>query len=167
MGYSIKCRLCNGKFKWNPLDGYPTHCAHCNAYIGIDVPDDVIVMPAFLGAKTKATDKLYRDMEAGSQFRAEKAAEMTGSSVSDMASLKITDMKDNMRAGDMAAVEANAAMDRLKASTRAPVGFADNGASYSDGVSSGAVSINGKVITGIEPRAGARAVERVQRIMGR
>jgi hypothetical protein len=47
---------------------------------------------------------VYKAMEDSSMARAEQAAEATGASVSDMDAMKITDMKDNMRAGDIAAV---------------------------------------------------------------
>jgi len=125
-----------------------------------------VVMPFIRSAKTSNNDKLYRDMERGSEFRAEKAAELTGASVADMSSLKITDMNDQMRAGDMAAkAEADAAMARLKATTKAPIGFAENGAEFSAGISSGAISVNGQIMTGIEPNAGARAAQRVARKM--
>jgi len=67
-----------------------------------------------------------------------------------MASLRITDMNDNMRAGDIAAKEADAAMARLKSTTPAPIGFQPNGAEFSAGIAQGAVALNGRVTTGIE-----------------
>ena len=45
------------------------------------------------------------------------------------------------------------------------IGFQENGAEYSSGISTGAVAVNGKITTGIEPNAGARAAMRVQRKM--
>jgi hypothetical protein len=122
-------------------------------------------MPALRSAKTKAVDKTYRDIEAGSEVRVERAAELTGGTKEDMAALKITNMADNMRAGDIAAKEADAAMRRLQSSTPMEIGFQANGAEFSSGISQGAVAVNGKITTGIEPNAGARAAQRVQRRM--
>jgi len=167
MAYSIKCNLCNQKFRWEPLKGYPSHCECCGEYIGTDRPDDEIVMPSFLSAKTKANDKLYRDMEKGSEQRMHLAAEAVGASASEMASLKITDLKDNMREGDIAEKSASEAMNRLKTSTKTPVGFVENGAAAYSDAASGAIMLNGQMVGRTEPRAGARAVERVQRAMGR
>jgi len=164
MGYLIKCHLCEKKFKWD--GGKITHCLHCQEFIGSDRPDDDVVMPAFLSSRTKQNDQLYRSMEQGSERRAELAAQMVDAPVADMAALRITDLHDRQREGDMAAKQADEAFNRIKATTKAPVGFAENGQAYSDGVSSGAITLNGQVIGRAEPRAGARAVERVQRAMG-
>jgi len=163
--FSLKCRLCDGKFGWEPQSGFPRFCPLCGQSMG-EERDGGIGVPAILSAKTRATDKVYRDIERGSEKRVELAAQTVGAEASDMAALKITDLRDNMREGDIAANEAEKAEARLRASTRAPLGYTD-GAGYSDGIASGAVSINGRVVTGIEPHAGARAVQTVQRMMGR
>jgi hypothetical protein len=112
-----------------------------------------------------ANDKVYRDIEAGSEQRVERAAELTGATKDEMSSLKITNMNDNMRAGDMAAQDASEAMKRLQASSPTPIGFQSNGAEFSKGIAQGAVALNGQVTTGIEPNAGARAAARVARRM--
>lgn len=165
MSYALRCPHCRGKFPWNPLKGMPDKCELCGERVGHDPDADDVVMPFIRTAKTSRTDQLYRDMERGSEVRMEKAAELTGTDPSDMAALKISDMRDNMRAGDIAAKEAEAAMARMQSTTRAPIGFAENGAEYGGGIASGAVAVNGRITTGIEPRAGSRAVGRVQRIM--
>lgn len=167
MGYSIRCNICRQKFPWrDPTKGYPTHCECCGEYIGVDVPDDVIVMPSLRSARMGATDKVYRDIEKGSEERARIAADLVGAPVAEMSSLKITDLNDRQREGDIAAKESDAAMERFKASTKTPVGWQPNGAEMAAGVASGAVSVNNQIYTGIEPRAGARTVERLQRRMG-
>lgn len=167
MSYSLRCPICRGKFPWkDPTQGFPSKCELCGETIGVDVPDDVIVMPSLRSAKMAATDKVYRDMERGSEVRAQAAADLVGAPVAEMSSLKITNLKDNQREGDIAAMESQAAMDRFKTFTPTPVGWQANGAELASGVASGAVSVNNQVYAGIEPRAGARAIERVQRKLG-
>src|ERR1700722_9755171 len=128
----LRCTHCRKAFSWDPQLPWPDNCPFLDCQEDISMPDrgEGVVMPFIRSAKTSNNDKLYRDME--------------GASVADMSSLKITDMNDQMRAGDMAAkAEADAAMARLKATTKAPIGFAENGAEFSAGLSSGAISVNG------------------------
>jgi hypothetical protein len=163
----LRCTLCRGSFTWVVKDGYPDFCPLCGERIGIeDRGDNGVVMPFIRSAKMTANDKVYRDIEKGSEARVGYAAEVAGATREDMAALKITDMRDNMRAGDIAAKEADGAMERLQKMTPMQVGFQANGQGYSDGIAQGAVALpNGQVITGIEPNAGARAARRVARKM--
>ncbi|MFZ3214915.1 MAG: hypothetical protein WA192_02540 [Candidatus Acidiferrales bacterium] len=161
----LRCPFCRQAFPWEAALPFPRVCPLCTEEIGIPDRGEVIQMPSLRSAKTKAVDKTYRDIEAGSEVRVERAAEVTGTAKEDMAALRITDMADNMRAGDIAAKEADAAMKRLQSSTPMNIGFQANGAEFSNGISTGAVALNGKITTGIEPNAGARAAQRVQRRM--
>jgi hypothetical protein len=161
----LRCPFCRQAFPWEAALPFPRVCPLCTEEIGIPDRGEVIQMPSLRSAKTKAVDKTYRDMESGSEVRAQIGAEVTGGTKEDMAALKITDMADNMRAGDIAAKEADAAMKRLQAGTPMDIGFQGNGAEFSAGISQGAVAVNGKITTGIEPNAGARAAQRVQRKM--
>lgn len=161
----LRCPFCRQAFPWEAALPFPRVCPLCVEEIGIPDRGEVIQMPSLRSAKTKAVDKTYRDIEAGSEVRVERAAEVTGTAKEDMAALRITDMADNMRAGDIAAKEADAAMKRLQSSTPMNIGFQANGAEFSNGISTGAVALNGKITTGIEPNAGARAAQRVQRRM--
>src|SRR6202044_2204961 len=121
-------------------------CPICERSLPVDErPDSAVVHPGVLSLKTKATDKVYRDIERGSEQRVQLAAEATQSSPADMAALAINNLRDNQREGDVAAMAAAAAEQRLAASTPAPVGFTGQ-AGYSDGISSGAISINGQVL---------------------
>src|ERR1700731_795905 len=92
--FSAKCPDCKGKFPWEPTKGYPKACPLCGFDTSIDEDATAIVLPAFLSAGSKANDKLYRDMEKGSEFRAQAAADMAGVPVSEMSSLKITALND-------------------------------------------------------------------------
>lgn len=60
-------------------------------------------MPALRSAGTRANDDVYRQMERSSEHRAEQAAEMAGVPVSEMADLKITNLRDNRSNGDVMA----------------------------------------------------------------
>ena len=165
----LRCTYCRGAFPWDSALPWPKACPLCAEDISIpDRGDGGVVMPFIRSAKMAATDKTYRDMEAGSETRVERAAEVTGSTKEDMASLRITNMHDNMRQGDIASMEvsqADAALARLQAASPMKIGFQENGAEYKSGISTGAVAVNGKITTGIEPNAGARAAMRVQRKM--
>jgi hypothetical protein len=165
----LRCPYCRKAFPWDAALPFPNSCPlpDCGEEIGIpDRGDNGVVMPFIRSAKMAATDNVYRGIEAGSEVRVDRAAELTGATKEEMSGLKITNMNDSMRAGDIAAKEsADAAMARLQASTKTPVGFIGNGSEYSSGISQGAVNVNGKITTGIEPNAGARAASRVQRKM--
>lgn len=108
--YSIRCPVCRQKFGWDPLQGFPDDCPNpeCQSHIGHDRADEDVVVPFIrTDTRTKATDQLYRQMEAGSEFRAQAAAEMLGVPTSEMSGLKITDLRDNQHEGDIAAPPVN------------------------------------------------------------
>ena len=162
----MRCTHCRKAFPWEISLPWPKACPLCSEDISIpDRGDRGVVMPFIRSAKMSATDKTYRDIEAGSEARVDRAAELTGATREEMSSLKISDMNDNMRPGDMAAKEADAAMSRLQSSSPMQIGFQQNGAEFSAGIAQGAVVVNGKITTGIEPNAGARAAQRVARKM--
>jgi hypothetical protein len=79
----------------------PENCPVCKEYIGSDGKDEVAA-PFISTFRGKNPDRLYRDLEAKSEFRAQQAAEMSGLSTSDVSHLRMTDMKDGMRQGDTA-----------------------------------------------------------------
>ena len=94
MGFLLRCPDCRGKFPWTKEARFPRFCPLCKSDMGEERDDDDVVMPAFLSPTTKRTDQVYRDTEKGSEVRAQAAAELAGTSVSDMSNLKITDMND-------------------------------------------------------------------------
>ena len=51
----------------------------------------------------KNADNVYRQMETASESRAQMAADAAGVDVSEMSNMKITDLRDNLRPGDVAA----------------------------------------------------------------
>lgn len=123
MPVSAICPECRKKFPWNVALGYPKSCPICKFSIGHNVPDNVVVMPAIRTSKTSATDALYREMEHSSERRAEAAAEMAGTSVEDMAGLKITDLNSATREGDVAAVPVVNDVTRMMEAAPQATGF--------------------------------------------
>lgn len=150
MAFSLRCPVCRVKFPWNPTEGMPDLCPNedCNSRIGADIDDNVICMPAIRSsAKTKATDKVYRDIEAASIQRAEAAAEMAGVPVADMADLKITDLRPTRHEGDVAAVPVNNAVTQIMNNPIGQQAFGFQGAN--------GVGFSGPVQTGVAPNSGA------------
>lgn len=160
MAIRLRCPKCRQAFPWESGKSLPDHCQLCQEFIGPDPDRDVTIItaPFIRSAKTDRTDKVYRDMEAGSETRARIAAEMTGAPVSEMSSLKITDMNSNQREGDIAA--------KLTPGVGEGQFFQPNGSEFMAGNASGAVTVNGQVTQGIAPRAGAAAVSKLRGAMG-
>ena len=169
MAFALRCPDCRQSFKWEPTKPDPRYCPLCDADLGEPQADNVIAIPAFLSAKTKAGDALYRQAEAASEVRAEKAAELAGCDVSEMSALKITDMRSTKHAGDIAAMPVDNEVTRQMAAVNArggQFGFGNNGSEFAVGISTGAVTVNGHTTQGIEPRAGAKTLGKIQRSLG-
>ena len=101
----LQCPDCQGMFKWlrHPSDEpLPNFCPMCGSNLTVE---PVFVPAAPHVAKTigKTADGVYRQMEQASHEHQFLAAEMTGDDVSDYAGMKITDMPDYLRPGDLAA----------------------------------------------------------------
>lgn len=121
---TYRCPDCAGEFDFlhHPADEPPPErCELCGSYMG-DEPQSAPVLHLNFGKpKNAVPDQLYRRMEDSSKARAEEAAEMTGASVSEMSAVKITDMKDNTRAGDTFNIDnASAAARRLSTAAAKP-----------------------------------------------
>lgn len=137
MAFRLKCPECAGKFPWTLEAQWPRYCPLCQADINNEREDDDIVMPAFLSAKTKATDKVYNDIVKGSEYRAEAAAQLAGTSVEEMSSLKITNL-NTRRDAEIMAITPNNAVSQVMAAAPNVTGFQGAaGAAYSGAVSSG------------------------------
>lgn len=105
-------------------DPPPSFCAKCGNYMGVE-PQSVPGFGAIRTAKNQSIDNVYRMSERMSEQRAEAAADMAGVPKSEMSHLKVTDMKDNMRQGDIAAVT-----PPPRAAPPPGFGFAANAAEY-------------------------------------
>ncbi len=151
--YKLKCPACEKKFKYDVSDGWPDFCPLCAHRMANDRADDDIVMPAFLSAKTKATDGVARQVMDGSEQRAEMAAAMAGVPVSEMSGLKVTNLNDR-RDAEISAMPVNNPVTQHMAA----MGY--DGWQGGVGPQMAASSHNGP-----EPHAGARAKSRIQRVM--
>lgn len=106
-----------------PLCGHDSH----SDTIEIKIPfKRAITAPHIAKSIGKAGDQTYRMMEETAQDRIAQAAELTGLPESDFADMKITDLKDNLREGDIAAkeIDKNPVTERMEAMASAglPVG---------------------------------------------
>ncbi len=135
MAVTLRCPDCRGKFPWNAKKAWPRHCPLCDADISNDRDDDDVVMPAFISARTKHHDNYYRNMEKGSEFRAEAAAELAGTTASEMSGLKITNLNDRRDAEIAAIPVKNPVSDLMSTGVGGFQGA--NGVAYSAGVQQG------------------------------
>jgi hypothetical protein len=159
MAVILRCPACREKFKYDVTEGWPDFCPLCNADINNRRADDDIVCPAFLSPKSKANDKVVRDMMDGSETRANMAAAMAGVPASEMSNLKITNLNDR-RDAEIAAMPVNNPVSQHMAAMQArgmPVGF---GAGNVNGAGHAAAAH-----TGSEPYAGIRTRNRLQRTL--
>jgi hypothetical protein len=148
MAFSIRCPECRKKFPWKPTEGFPDQCPNpdCKTNIGLTESQIIdIPMPFLSSAKNRSVDKVYRDMEAGSEVRANAAAEMTGATAAEMSALKITNMNTGMRNGDIAAPSlANNPVAQMVSAPQSPFGFqGNNGLGFSGPVASGPFANSG------------------------
>lgn len=155
----LVCPECREKFPWAKNTAFPRYCPCCRADIGTDVADDEIVMPFIRSsqrtAQAQSADDVYRQMEQGSQARAEMAASHLGLSASDMSDLKITNIRDASKPGEIAAVPV--VNDVTKVMDRGIGGFqGNNGAEFARGTN-----------IGLYPRAGAKTMNGLQKLMGK
>jgi hypothetical protein len=148
----IRCPFCKTKFRWlAETEPYPKDCPECNAYVGHDRADSDVVVPNILAFATRCQDGVYKAMEKASEERVYQAAEMAGCDVSEMSSLKITNMRDNMREGDIAAIPVNNEVTRQMEAINARGGAFGFGGGPEAGI-----GYSGQVTQGPHPNAGAR-----------
>jgi hypothetical protein len=152
----LKCPKCREKFKYDVADGWPDNCQICGEDINNRVPDNVVMVPAFLSQKSKNNDKVARDIMDGSETRAELAASMAGVPVSEMSSLKVTNLNDRNDTLHSAVEVRNEVTQRMDAMQQAglPTGFGTNAAD--------AMGRAAQAHTGDAPYAGLRAMKNLQ-----
>lgn len=124
----------------------PRYCPLCgfDTWEGENLREE-LAMPYISSARARSVDAHYRAMEEGAEYRATVAREM-GLDAEAANQLKLTDQKDGLREGDIAAVPVNNAVTQFMAQSPpgTPVGYVTNGPGYS-----------GAVATGPFPNAGA------------
>jgi hypothetical protein len=150
----LRCPDCREAFRWPAGADWPKHCPECGFDVSLPERDEVAMPFVRKGATQAAVDNVYKAMEEGAAHRAQVAAEMLGVPAADVADLKLTDMRDNLRQGDIAAPTVTNAvsqnMERMQA-VGAAVGFTPAGAAHSSAVQTGAF-----------PNAGARMQQLVR-----
>lgn len=159
MAYVIVCPDCRKKFKFDPnRQQYPESCPMCGEFLGAPRANDDIAAPSIRRAATSVADKVYRDAERAGDYRAQQAAQELGVPVSEMSALKVTDMREAPREGDVAAPPVTAANNEIvRFAEQHGVGpnFAPNeGSAYA-----------GAVAQGPYPNAGIRQLQTVKRLM--
>lgn len=125
---NYQCPDCEGVFTHLHMrmdEPPPAFCSLCGASTSGVEPQ--LSAPHIAKSIGKVADNVYRQMETASKVRAEMAAEALGESASDMTAMKITDMRDNTRAGEISAPPVynpvSAALDQRRSVT--PVGLQD------------------------------------------
>lgn len=131
----LRCPDCREAFKWDAQKAWPRFCPCCGEDINNDRDD--IVMPFVSRAKNTYADTVYREMEQASEVRAEQAAEAVGATPAEMSALKITNLKDGSRPGDIAAPSVHAETRRLTAGNAHPVFAGSGGVEYGAAVQAG------------------------------
>lgn len=144
---TYQCPDCTGTFDhlhMRSTDEPPNFCPLCGSSM-----TDAVPSPARVNIATnagKSGDQVYRAMEDGSAQRAQMAADHLGVDVSEMSAMKTTDMKDNMREGDTAAVSANNAVSQVMDQTKGITGMqsASAGAEYAAAAHTGSFAHAGE-----------------------
>lgn len=157
MAVLLKCPACREKFRYDVTDGWPDRCPVCKTDINNRRDDDDVVMPNILSMRTKATDGVARGVMDGSEKRVELAAQAAGVDPSEMASLKITNLNDDKGSEWSTKDVTNEVTQRMAAMQAAnmPIGFGAG-----PGVAMGQAA---QAHAGVEPYAGARTMNRLQR----
>lgn len=113
------CPDCQGQFDFlhHPNDEPPpSHCPLCGADVSGKEKKQktrrlkrAVTAPAIKTVVSKSADQVYRQLETASQTRQEQAAQMLGVDARTLGSMKMTNMKDNLRVGEMSNIPAPAA----------------------------------------------------------
>jgi hypothetical protein len=156
MAIILKCPDCSHKFKWNTSEEetWPKFCPKCGVFLGTNRADDDIVLPFIRTTKkTETIDRVYRDIERGSEVRAQAASEMLGVPLSDVSETKITNLNDRRDTEIAHITPANPVSQFMAQNPQAPVGFNAN---------ANGVQYSGAVQTGPFPNMGARTRTMIQ-----
>lgn len=174
---NYRCPYCQSYF-WVTLQGRndppPDDCPICrNTGTAPELPPKQFTAgaPALLKGAAKNVDTMYRQMEEGAQFRADMAQEKFGLDSESANELKLTDMRDDARAGetsvkpltaDQAAIMANADLISRSVAT-APQNPLVAGGVPSVGAAH-PVQYTSSVGAGPHPYAGAKALTNLREV---
>lgn len=134
-------------------DPVPRFCGTCGYDSQTDEFSQGVTAPHVLSGRAKAitqsADQTYRGMEAAGENAAMQAAEHLGVDKSEMSDLKITNLNDNLREGDVAAKMPENDASRMIAKVPTILGH--------QGAEVGRFFADSTPKTGREARAGAKA----------
>jgi hypothetical protein len=149
------CSDCTGRFEifcHRQDDPAPDYCPLCGSPTLARAGG--LATPSLAKGAAGPVDNIYKAMEEGAQFRAQKAEAM-GASAAEAAGLKITDMRDNLRAGDTANIPVVNDVTRVMDAVPQHVGHVSQ---------QQALAYAGNVASGPAPRAGARNIGALRRL---
>ena len=102
---TYQCPDCNGFFQHMHMrvsEEPPARCPLCGADTSATAPE--LSAPHIAKTIGKVADQVYRDMETSSQHRAQLAADHLGEDVADQSAMRVTNLRDDARPGEIAAV---------------------------------------------------------------
>ena len=142
---TYECPDCRGTFEHFHMrrdEPAPDECPLCGGVTSDVQPE--LSAPHLAKSIGAVADKVYRDMESGSIARAEMAAEQTGE---DMTAMRMTNLRDDARAGDASASRVSNDVSRLMAANPGVGGLQQSAAvsSYIQGGKTGQYSGMGEV----------------------
>lgn len=146
------CPECDHEFSFLHMrsdEPPPDYCPNCGGYMG-DEPRPIPGAPNIVTWKGKTVDRTYRQMEEASEIR----AELTGDP-----SQKITNLKDNLREGEVAAMAPQPSQDYQNAT--AQMGLE---ATFGNGAPGGAstADVIALAAAGARQGTGAKALDAIQ-----
>ncbi len=111
---SYRCPECEGVFEFlhHPSDEPPpSHCPLCGKDVSkkkkTRLASQINKPPSIKTVVSKSADSVYRSLETSAETRRQEAAALLGVDPSKLNGMKTTNMKDNMRIGDMSHVPAS------------------------------------------------------------
>jgi len=116
---TYQCPDCEGYFEHLHLhsgEAPPPNCELCGADMRGTPPE--LSAPHIARSIGKVADNVYRAMEESSAHRAEMAAEAMGESASEFNAMKVTNIRDDARAGESSVVTANNAVSQFMGQNR-------------------------------------------------
>lgn len=156
---TYQCPSCDGKFQFthHPTDEPPPRfCPLC----GHDTEKDdalteTLSVPALQSRATRGIDDIFKADEEGAQFRADMAQVHHGLSAEDAASIRMSNMQTNNRAGEDSIIPVSNSVTQLM--DQAPAGSVGFGGGAAAGL-----GYSQSVSTGPFPNAGARTMQKVR-----
>lgn len=147
----LRCPDCAEAFKWPGDQKWPDFCPNCRA--ALSTGTDEVCMPFIsTNGKSRSIDKVYSDMEKGSDARAQIAASHLGVPVSEVSHLKTTNLRETV-AGEAPFVPVVNDVTRAMDVNQRVTGFQNAGVEHSGAVQSGPF-----------PNAGAHAMQGIRKL---